>query len=497
MKAKSLAIVILQHNTPHHVSNNLQKLKQAILPDQTEIVVVDNGGKNANKEIPKESYQGLNVAFYDMPNLGFPKGNNFGFSKLKKPIDQYDFIAFINPDIQVETDTIQKLIQYLEANPQVGLASPTLYYADGTVQDNYRVFPKIIDLIIKRVPTLRKRFPNRMREYLMWDRNTKTNEPVDWVTGAFTIHPTKAFQAIQKHDDRFFLFMSDVVLCRDTWEQGYEVHMVGEAEALHNDQRLSGGGITDVFKKKTLRIHIHDSYLYFKKYFFKAIPQNCPSKQRQEKREKIMKTKKLNSRPLNLTSLQNKLQKQNQVVDVYVGQVEGDNKYKQPVIFFNTGSIAVVKNTKNQFGLIKIWRHTPLQNNRKNTFPILPDLGDMGIYSLECVRGGVDSGNESSLTAAQRELQEEINLNQSQILHHQKLGTISADTGIYISKHDIYEFTVNDNFKPKKYDEKDGIIDFQFYNQEEIHKLISNQELICGLTQAALLQSIIKSNSTP
>jgi hypothetical protein len=268
-----LSIIIVHHHTPRDVTNCLFSLQQGFLPPDTEIIVVNNGGHQSNKQIDPTACQNLPIKFLDIPNHGFPQANNFALSKT-----QAKYYAFINPDIVVEPDTIKKLLDYLRTNTQVGIVAPQLRYPDCAIQDNYRVFPNFMDLVIKRTPLLRKKFQNRMRQYLMWDKDPHKNEAVDWVTGAFTMMTHHCLQKIgKKHDDRFFLFMSDVVICRNAWEKGWEVHFVGETRALHNDKRLSSGGILDIFRKKTLRIHIEDAAKYYLRYFGKPLPSNCPS----------------------------------------------------------------------------------------------------------------------------------------------------------------------------------------------------------------------------
>ncbi|MFC1655721.1 glycosyltransferase [Patescibacteria group bacterium] len=267
-----LAIVILHHNTPKEVTENLEALQKAELPERTEIVVVDNGEKNGNGQIPESCRNGLNVRFFDIPNKGFPQGNNFGIEKTDA-----EYIAMVNPDIVIDEDTFTKLLSYFKNHPKVGVVAPRLIYPSGKVQDNYRVFPRPFDLIVKRIPFLRKMMKRRMGRYLMWDKDAEKNEPVDWFTGAFQVVTRKCWDEAGPNSEDYFLFMSDVVICRDAWEKGYEVHFVGEAKALHNEARLSEGGVMDVFRKKTMRIHIKDSWVYFKKYLFKKIPKECPS----------------------------------------------------------------------------------------------------------------------------------------------------------------------------------------------------------------------------
>lgn len=270
--AHTLGIIILQHNTPHEVTDNFKALRKARLPDDTHIIVVNNGGNNANDRIPDDAYKGLDVSFIDVPNKGFPHGNNVGIAKTDAR-----YIAMVNPDIEVNKDTIHILLEYLKKHPDVGIAAPRLIYPNGNTQDNFRVYPRCIDLVIKRIKPLRKLFLNRMRKYLMWDKDPTKNEPVDWVTGAFQIITRKCWEDVGPNSEDYFLFMSDLELCRKAWEKGFEVHYVGKARASHNESRLSGGGILDIFRKKTMRIHIKDAAIYFKKFFGKNIPPASPS----------------------------------------------------------------------------------------------------------------------------------------------------------------------------------------------------------------------------
>ena len=193
------------------------------------------------------------------------------------------YIAMVNPDIEVNKHTISILLDYLKDHPKVGIVAPRLIYPNGQTQDNFRVFPRPLDLFIKRVKFLRKIFIGKMRKYLMWDKDPSANEPVDWVTGAFQVVTKQCWEAVGPNSEDYFLFMSDLELCRLAWEKGFEVHYVGHARAKHNESRLSGGGIIDVFKKKTMRIHIKDAFTYFKKFFGKKPPKNSPSAKAKKK----------------------------------------------------------------------------------------------------------------------------------------------------------------------------------------------------------------------
>lgn len=265
-----LSIVILHHGSPQEVSENLEALAQAILPEKTEVFVINNGTKGANEKITFPDTKKFDLKCFEIENGGYPQGNNFGLKMARGK-----FLCILNPDVIVQKNAFKNLIEYLNNHPLVGIVAPRLVYPNGKVQDNYRVFPRILDLIIKR--TYPKIFRGRMRRYLMWDKDPNESEAVDWLTGAFQIITRKCWNAIGPNDERFFLFMSDVDICRLAWEHGFEVHFVGSAEGLHNESRLSGGGVMDIFKKKVLRIHLMDAVKYYLKYLRRSLPKKCPS----------------------------------------------------------------------------------------------------------------------------------------------------------------------------------------------------------------------------
>lgn len=482
---RELSIIILQHNTPDHIERNLTALKAAELPENTEIIVVDNGGKGANAKVPKEAYTGLDVKFFEMPNLGFPKGNNFGLSKTEAK--NY---AFINPDIIVRPDTIKVLLDYLKANPEVGIAVPQLIYPDGVIQDSFRTFPRLPNLVIKRIPWLRKLFPGQMRNYLMWDKDPEVTEPVDWAVGAFTVVTKECMDALEQHDETYFLFMSDVGISREAWDKGYATHYVPTAKATHNDKRLSAGSPMDVFRKKIIRLHIKDAIRYFRKYLFKPLPKDAPSVNKGKKREHIMRAHKLSRRP-HVVATRDRLQKTNPVVHVYKGKVDGPLKYEQPIVFFDTSTISVVMNQAGEIGLMKIWRHTPLQFTRKNTFPVFPDVGNLGIWSWETVRGGLETEDQKAKDAALRELQEELGLKADQIESMTELGKVIGNTAIDVFHHKCFKVVVNDSFKFQPESKVEAITEFKFFKREELKKMLANNEISCGLTQASILQAVL------
>lgn len=246
------------------MTHTLQSLQEAALPEATEVLVVNNGFVGANAKVPFSSDGSIgpvldfDLKYFEIPNKGYSQGVNFGMEQAKG-----EFLCILT-DVAVEPETFEVLLNYFATVPKVGIVAPRLRFIDGRIQDNYRVFPHWFDLLVKRTP-LRRFFKRRMRKYLMWDKDPHVSEPVDWLTGAMQVLTRECWEAIGPSDERFFLFMSDVDLCQTAWEKGFEVHYVGETQGWHDEARLSGGGLMDVFRKKVVRIHIKDALKYYLK----------------------------------------------------------------------------------------------------------------------------------------------------------------------------------------------------------------------------------------
>ena len=259
-----LSIVILHHGSPKDVSSTLEALASARLPQRTEVLVVNNGTPGCNEAIALPAHFGPELRFFEIPNKGYPQGVNFGLN-----LARGRFLCVCG-DVEVERNTFSVLLNYLEAHPRVGMVAPRLVFPNGKIQDNFRVFPRVGDLIVKRT-FFRKFFKKSMARYLMWHKEPQESEPVDWLTGAFQLMTRKCWEAAGPQDERYFLFMSDVDLCRQVWEKGFEVHFVGATQAIHPEARLSAGGILSL-KKWVVRQHIIDALKYFWKYLHHPLP---------------------------------------------------------------------------------------------------------------------------------------------------------------------------------------------------------------------------------
>ncbi len=260
-----LSIVILHTNKPQDATQCLRALQKTRLPAETEIFCINNGGHSANDRVDRSAAEGLPVSFMELPRDGYVYGNNQGY---KASTGRY--IATVNADITLHEDTMEKLLHYMKSNPDVGIAAPRLIYPDGHEQDSARPWPSMFELVWRRLVN-----PNVHRSAHVTFAHEA--EDVDWITGAMFLMTRKCLEATGGHDERYFLFMSDITMCRESWKHGMRVVQLRDARCIHNDARLSRGSLWKMLKKRTGRAHIKDALTYFWLYGGRPAPTGSPS----------------------------------------------------------------------------------------------------------------------------------------------------------------------------------------------------------------------------
>jgi len=186
------------------------------------LVIVDNSTQGASAV----ALAGHDVVLVDTRvNAGYGRGMNRGVAFA----GECTYLLLSNPDVQVHPHAVERLVSFMENNLDVGIAGPTIVDSAGATYPSIRIFPNVLlaGLHALLAPlwggnpfTKRYRSPGR-------------NGQVDWVSGAFFITRTTAFQAVGGFDERYFMFAEDMDLCWRLHEAGWRVAVVPEATVTH------------------------------------------------------------------------------------------------------------------------------------------------------------------------------------------------------------------------------------------------------------------------
>jgi len=252
-----LSIIIVHYRVEKELFDCLTSIRDANIKTSYEVIVVDNDEK---KTIEKELKKKFSfVKYIKSPrNIGFGSGNNLGAKCARG-----EFLFFLNPDTILQKDTVNRLVEFIEKNKNIGIVAPLLldrnnkpYSLQGTKELN--PLNGIIGLSF-----LNKLFPNNLisKNYWLLDWDKKGVIEVDVVPGTAFIIRRSIFEKIGGFDERFFLYFEESDLCRRIRQLGYKIFIVPHSKVVHF------WGRSTVHRTDTNSIFAKSRFKYFRKHY--------------------------------------------------------------------------------------------------------------------------------------------------------------------------------------------------------------------------------------
>ena len=133
-----------------------------------EIIVVDNASADGSAAMVATEFPAVQL-IANPDNRGFTGGNNQGIAVAKGR-----YVFFLNPDTVVLNDALAKMVDCLDAHPDVGIVGPQLRYGDGGLQSSRRRFPTFLAALFESSP-IAWHWPNNR-----WARLYRMEDPAQY-----------------------------------------------------------------------------------------------------------------------------------------------------------------------------------------------------------------------------------------------------------------------------------------------------------------------------
>jgi N-acetylglucosaminyl-diphospho-decaprenol L-rhamnosyltransferase len=262
-------IVIVNFRTSGLVVDCLHSLKTDIRnePD-CRVIVVDNasGDDSVNRLTTTIKAAGWTWAKV-LPlerNGGFSFGNNAAIRPLLQSANSPDYIHLLNPDTYIRPGAVTKLIDFMEANPKVGIAGSSLEHPDGRPQSAAFRFHGILSELESGI-----RFgpmTKLLRRWMVAPPARNVPHRTDWVGGASMMIRREVFDDIGLMDQRFFLYYEETDFCRRAWKAGWPCWFVPQSRVVHLEGQ-STGATGAAAKRRRMPLYWFDSRRrYFRKH---------------------------------------------------------------------------------------------------------------------------------------------------------------------------------------------------------------------------------------
>ncbi len=263
-----LSIIILNYKTRGLLRQCLRGIGTSADTVTTEVIVVDNASSDGSVDMVERDFPDVTLVASPV-NGGFSAGMNLG---LKRARGRY--VVLLNTDIAIMDKPFDRLVQFMDQHPDVGLAGPKLINPDGSVQFSCYRFPETLTPLYRRTPLGKIPFiRKKLQRFVMADFDHSTNRVVDWLLGAFLIARAEAVAKVGLLDERFFLYFEDIDWSRRFWAAGWQVMYVADVDVVHYHKRQSAEnpGFSGIFAFPT-NVHIQSWFRYLAKYKGAALP---------------------------------------------------------------------------------------------------------------------------------------------------------------------------------------------------------------------------------
>ena len=192
-------------------------------------------------------------------NLGFGAGHNRVLDFIKY---NSDYHLVLNPDVSFDSGLLEKLVSKLEKEPEVSLIAPKVLFPNGKLQNSCRRYPSLFELLIRRLPLIRPLFISTYKKGIYSDKDLEKPFYAEYLTGCFHLYRTKDLIQLGGFDERYFLYMEDVDICRKIDQSGKKKLYYPEVSINHVLKQESS-------KKLSLFIrHTISMMKYYKKWGF-------------------------------------------------------------------------------------------------------------------------------------------------------------------------------------------------------------------------------------
>jgi N-acetylglucosaminyl-diphospho-decaprenol L-rhamnosyltransferase len=249
-----VSVVTVLHNS----AEVIEAFLGATDPD-AEIIVVDNASHDDGGDRALRARPGLTLV-RAASNDGFGAGCNLGWARATRP-----YIAFVNPDVLMRSDTLSILLRRLLDEPH-GIVGPALVDEHGGLRPPNRR-PSAINDFIGLLPTSGRWAPGLGRDGRLAadDPRRRDGGPVAFVEGACFMIRRADLEAVGGFDPDLFLYFEEQSLTMRLQTLGgrafYDTGTVVRHSGAHSTQLVAPFALHHFFRSRIIMYRKRDGEL--------------------------------------------------------------------------------------------------------------------------------------------------------------------------------------------------------------------------------------------
>ncbi len=224
-----LSVVIVNYNVKHFLGQCLHSVEKACKNIEAEVFVVDNNSVDGSTGMLIQKFPEVKL-IQNKKNVGFSRANNQAIRKASG-----EYILLLNPDTVVEENTFEKVIAFMDENPDAGGLGVKMIDGKGKfLPESKRGLPtpwvafyKIFG--ISALFPKSKIFGKYHLSYLDKDQIHQ----VDVLAGAFMMMRKATLDKVGLLDEDYFMYGEDIDLSYRITKGGYKNYYFPETTIIH------------------------------------------------------------------------------------------------------------------------------------------------------------------------------------------------------------------------------------------------------------------------
>jgi len=204
------SIAIVTYNNSNVIKKCLNSIFETTKNLKFELIIVDNSSSDDTIEIIENNFKNIKL-IQNNKNIGFGAAHNIA---IKSGKGKYHLV--LNPDIIFTENSIEKLVNFMEANPAVGLVSPKIVYPDGKIQYLCKRFPCLFDLAVRRFTPrfIQDLFKKRIDYFEMRETGYNKIMDVPYLSGSIMLFRKSILEKIGGFDENYYMYFEDADITR-------------------------------------------------------------------------------------------------------------------------------------------------------------------------------------------------------------------------------------------------------------------------------------------
>jgi N-acetylglucosaminyl-diphospho-decaprenol L-rhamnosyltransferase len=231
--ARTVHAVIVTYNSSDTAPRCIERLLASEGLDELRVTVVDNASPDGGAPALAARYPELEVVTNEV-NVGFSAAVNQAVAD-----SDSQWIAVINPDVEIHVDTLAASLDHLERHPAVGSCGVPAVHSDGSVNDrSFFMRPTGWSEITLALGTHRLAPASRLLnpEQSLAHQHSDAPRGVDVIAGCFNVLDRELFEHLRGYDEDYFLCGEDFDLSVRAVQAGAAPEVVPLPPILHHSE---------------------------------------------------------------------------------------------------------------------------------------------------------------------------------------------------------------------------------------------------------------------